>query len=48
MENLSSDELYFIDGGGAKPGPSTLGLAFVHGMGDFIAGFVDRITANLK
>ena len=39
---LSLDEKMQIDGGGAKPGPSTLVLEVTHALFDYGKGFIDE------
>ena len=44
LVELKQNEVKQINGGGARPGPSTLGLEFAHMASDFIFGFAERFT----
>lgn len=42
LMELSIDEQMHIDGGGSKPGPSTLVLEVAHALLDYGKGFIDE------
>ena len=42
LEVLKSNDLMTINGGGARPGPSTIGINAFHNFVDIFQGFVDR------